>query len=110
VLCKMSLEPADKGDPTMCFVRTQFPIRLAYAITINKSQGQTFQRVRKYLSLTFIKVGLILRTPVFTHGQLYVALSRVPAPSSLLVYDAEWDDDDYGSVKNVVFQEAFQDV
>ncbi len=34
-------------------------------MTINKSQGQSL----KY-------VGLDLRVPVFTHGQLYVALSR----------------------------------
>ena len=41
-------------------------IRLAYSMTINKSQGQTFQ-----------KVGIYLRKPWFTHGQLYVAFSRV---------------------------------
>lgn len=47
------------------FTRSQFPIQLAYIITINKSQGQ---------SVKF--VGLDLRTPVFSHGQLYMALSR----------------------------------
>ena len=35
-------------------------------MTINKAQGQTYKRV-----------GLWLLTPVFSHGQLYVALSRV---------------------------------
>ncbi|KAG5548299.1 hypothetical protein RHGRI_013859 [Rhododendron griersonianum] len=45
--------------------RHQFLVRLAYAMTINKSQRQ---------SVTFI--GVDLRTPVFSHGQLYVALSR----------------------------------
>ncbi len=44
----------------------QFPIRLAFAMTINKSQGQTFK-----------KVGLYLPTPVFSHGQFYVAASRI---------------------------------
>ena len=34
-------------------------------MTINKAQGQTFD-----------KVGLCLRRPCFAHGQLYVALSR----------------------------------
>ena len=46
--------------------RVQFPVRLAYALTIDKAQGQTFDRV-----------GLYLPRSVFSHGQLYVALSRV---------------------------------
>jgi hypothetical protein len=45
--------------------RLQFPIRLAFAMTINKSQGQSLRYV-----------GIDLRRPVFTHGQLYVAFSR----------------------------------
>ncbi|CAG8828641.1 29752_t:CDS:1, partial [Gigaspora margarita] len=49
--------------------RYQFPIQLAFAITINKSQGQSV----KY-------IGLDLRTPVFSHGQLYVALFCCTSP------------------------------
>eukprot|EP00889_Picochlorum_renovo_P007403 jgi/Picre1/34433/NNA_001901.t1 len=45
--------------------RTQLPIRVAFAMTINKAQGLTLQRV-----------GVYLQDDVFSHGQLYVALSR----------------------------------
>lgn len=50
------------------FVRRQFPVSLAFAMTINKAQGLEFQRV-----------GLWLPVPVFAHGQMYVAFSRTPA-------------------------------
>lgn len=54
--------------------RLQFPIRLAFAISINKAQGQSV----KY-------VGVDLRVPVFTHGQLYVALFRATSRNRVKV-------------------------
>ena len=60
---RMSIQPSD-GDLHIPLSRCQFPVRLAFAMTINKSQGQSVQNV-----------GLNLRTSVFSHGQLYVALS-----------------------------------
>ena len=48
---------------------SQFPVKVAYAMTISKSQGQSLGRV-----------GLYLPRPVFGHGQLYVALSRSGNP------------------------------
>ena len=54
--------------------RRQFSIRLSFAITINKSQGQTLNRF-----------GLPLLQPVFTHGQLYVAFSRVRSSTPIKV-------------------------
>lgn len=51
---------------SITFLRRQFPIKLAYALTTNKSQGQTLNRVL-----------LDTRKEVFAHGQAYVACSRV---------------------------------
>ncbi|KAG9460641.1 hypothetical protein GDO78_020514 [Eleutherodactylus coqui] len=66
--------------------RLQFPVRLAFAMTINRAQGQSLQQC-----------GLDLENPCFSHGQLYVASSRVGKPSDLLVYAPD------GKTKNIVY-------
>lgn len=82
LLPRIPMIPSDSPIP---FKRLQFPIRLAYAMTINKSQGQT---------MTIC--GLDLENPCFSHGQLYVACSRVGKPSNLFVYTPQ------GLTKNIV--------
>ena len=56
------------------FVRKQFPVQVAFAMTINKAHGQTFD-----------KLNLWLKGPVFTTGQVYVALSWVRSKGSSFV-------------------------
>ena len=75
--------------------RRQFPVRVCYAMTINKRQGQTLWRV-----------GLYLKKPVFTHGQLYVAISRATSRSGLRIL-IENDDGTCGSqTRSVVYREV----
>ena len=64
-----------KDTDPIAFQRKQFPVRPAFAMTVNKSQGQTLERM-----------SLFLPSPVFTHGQLYVALSRVSSPLSVHIF------------------------
>ncbi|XP_019246007.1 PREDICTED: uncharacterized protein LOC109225707 isoform X1 [Nicotiana attenuata] len=81
------------------FKRTQFPVRLCYAMTINKAQGQT---------LDF--VGIYLREPVFSHGQLYVALSRAKSSScvKVLIQPSTLANRDDHSTYNIVYDEIIQ--
>ena len=74
------------------FKRRQYPIRPAFAMTINKSQGGTF-----------LSVGFDLTTPVFSHGQAYVAASRVSDFDKITVMTQEG----VTSMKNIVLQEVF---
>ena len=76
--------------------RRQFPVRLAFAISINKAQGQSVKRV-----------GIDLRVPVFSHGQLYVALSRSTSSQRIKVLLSE---DALGPrTSNIVFPEVLLD-
>ncbi|KAL5179703.1 Replication protein A DNA-binding subunit C [Glycine soja] len=76
---KMSMSPS-QSPWLFKLLRRQFPIMLSYEMTINKSQGQSLSMV-----------GLYFPKPVFTHGQLYVALSRVNSAKGLkiLIHDDE---------------------
>ncbi|GFT45399.1 ATP-dependent DNA helicase [Trichonephila clavipes] len=67
--------PIIPSDNTIQFKRIQFPLKLCFAMTINKSQGQS-------LGIA----GIDLQTPCFSHGQLYVVCSRVGKEENLFIY------------------------
>ncbi|XP_031108389.1 ATP-dependent DNA helicase PIF1-like [Ipomoea triloba] len=95
---RLSLTPSDPRLPFK-FQRKQFPVMLSYAMTINKSQGQT-------LSV----VGLLLKKPVFNHGQFYVAVSRVSNPDGLKVLIADETKGLVNYTQNVVYNEIFNNL
>ena len=78
--------------------RRQLPIRVAFAMTINKAQGLTLRRV-----------GVHVEEHVFSHGQLYVAFSRCGDPDNLWVFGPEPDEHGAVWIKNVVFIEVLID-
>lgn len=84
-----------EGDLPFILSRKQFPIRLSFAITINKAQGQSLDMV-----------GVDLRNPVFTHGQLYVALSRTTNVDNMMILLPEIPQGQALTVTNVVYPEV----
>ncbi|UYV74635.1 hypothetical protein LAZ67_12000343 [Cordylochernes scorpioides] len=82
--------PIIPNDLPFKFRRLQFPVMVAFAMTINKSQGQTLQ-----------VVGVHLESPCFSHRQLYVACSRVSSPKNLFVFSST-----FSKTRNIVYQGA----
>ena len=89
---KMQLLLTDSDLP-FDFTRFQYPIRPCFSMTINKAQGQTLSRVSIWLGTEH----------VFTHGQLYVALSRVSDFSNIKIAT----DNQHLMTRNVVYKEVF---
>jgi hypothetical protein len=90
---RITLSPSLTGfDFTIKLNRRQFPIQLAFALTINKSQGQSLNHI-----------GIDLRKPIFSHGQLYVAFSRATSSQHIKVLLP--DNPHAKKTRNVVYNE-----
>ena len=68
-------------------------------MTINKSQGQSLKHV-----------GVFLPNPVFSHGQLYVAVSRVTSRDGLKFLIINNEIKEESNTKNIVYKEVFIDL
>ena len=101
---RIPFQPEDKNIPVE-FQRKQFPIRPCFAITSNKSQGQTAKMT-----------GLYLKNELFAHGQLYVSFTRVTDPKGMKVFKPAPEtnakdkkkakaDDSHLYMKNTVYRE-----
>ena len=95
VLPRLKFNVDDEG---IKFTRTQFPVKVSFATSVNKCQGKTLHRVL-----------IDLRYPFFAHGQLYVALSRVSGSSSI-AFLAKTDENGVPitKVQNIVYQELIR--
>ncbi|XP_028782636.1 uncharacterized protein LOC114738734 [Neltuma alba] len=98
LLHRMDMNPSESRWPFR-MQRRQFPVTLSFAMTINKSQGQSLRNV-----------GLFLTRPVFTHGQLYVALSRVRSMDGLKIIVDECGCSMKTTTTNVVYREIFSNL
>lgn len=92
------MSPADNTLPFLLKWK-QFPISVCYAMTVNKNQSQTVKNV-----------GLYLPQTVFSHGQIYVAVSRVTSPTGLKIVCIDEDETCVGHTKNIVYKEIFDDI
>lgn len=105
VVCipRLGITPSDTSMPFE-LRRLQFPVRPAFAMTVNKSQGQTLKMV-----------GVYLPKAVFCHGQLYVAMSRVGCRQAVhVLVEGGWvNEGEFEGVPegmytvNVVYTEVF---
>jgi hypothetical protein len=81
-------------------LRRQFPLKLAYALTMNRSQGQEFEKLLVDLTI-----------PSFTHGHLYVALSRIRKSENIKIFcntEQIWDNN-IVVTNNVVYDEILKE-
>ncbi|XP_058775037.1 uncharacterized protein LOC131649283 [Vicia villosa] len=95
---RMDMSPSQSPWPFK-LSRRQFPVIVAYAMTINKSQGQSLDWV-----------GLYIPRDVFTHGQIYVAVSRVTTKRGIKILIHDDKNIPKLSTCNVVYKEVFNNI
>ena len=92
---RITLNTGEFSSLPFILYRKQFPITLAFCMTINKSQGQSFDYV-----------GLYIKRPLFSHGQLYVALSRCRNPKNIYIQN---ELENSSEIENIVWKEVLDD-
>ncbi|GJX20965.1 ATP-dependent DNA helicase PIF1-like protein [Tanacetum coccineum] len=100
LLPRIPLAPYEEDMFPFKLKRTQFPVRLSFAMTMNKAHGQTIPNV-----------GVYLPDSVFSHGRLYVTLSRgISRTTTKVLVKPEKEFGQEGVyTSNVVYQEVLRD-
>ena len=94
---KIMMYPTDEKAFGFEWSRLQFPVRLGFALTIHKSQGQSLD-----------KVAVWLQEGCFGHGQLYVAASRVGSPDNIKFFVKSSEGAPDFTTRNVVYNELLE--
>ena len=94
-LPRITLNTVNSSSLPFILYRKQFPLVPAFAMTINKSQGQSFDTV-----------GLYLKKEFFFHGQLYVFLSRSKNPKKIYIQN---ESNNKFELRNIVWRVIFDE-
>jgi len=97
---RLTLSPSSSDTKLpFTFQCKQFPIVVSFVMIVNKSQGQSLKNI-----------GIYLPKPIFSHGQLYVALSRVISRVGLKLLICDDEGRLSNKTYNVVYKEVFQNL
>ncbi|XP_074271039.1 uncharacterized protein LOC141594959 [Silene latifolia] len=99
LISRRSLTPYASNTLPINFQRRQLPVMVCYVMTINKIQGQSLLHVELYLP-----------RPVFSHGQLYIVISRVTSKKGLKILICDHDSRTLSTTENVVYKEVFENL